>query len=720
MNYLYSALFLVTPLLMFHKTSELFEFNKMLFIYLISGAVATIWLSRMIVHKRIILKNTLFSPLLLAFLSSQILSTVFSIDKWTSFFGYYGRFNGGLLSIIAYIVLYQAFVSNFSGDQIKKAVHNIFNFSLIGSVLVMLWGLPSKFGYDFSCLLFTGNLDVGCWTEQFKPTIRVFSTLGQPNWFGAYLAINFFIGLYFYTRAARNNKRVPIYAVYMLLTTIMLFYTRSRSTLLAVAAGLIMFMLYIFVKHRKKLVDKAFRMPIGLLIVSMLSAVIIAKTGISSIDKLIPFSSKQPTGTTQQDVRGGSVKEPQNLLITDSFTIRKIVWHGGYTLGLKYPFFGTGVETYAYAYNFVRPTAHNNTSEWDYVYNKAHNEFINYFATTGFIGLGTYTLFLGVVLSQVVYILRKKNDLSTSEELVVVTCLSAFITIIVTNFFGFSITVTNLYLYILPACMISITSKKLFELPQKNTGSLSTQQKRMLMGTAVGMVLCVVYVMRYFFADVDYAYGDNLSNVQDYGGSLNKLYSAYNARNEHVYADKISSVLAQLALIQASTEGDMNCVSHKNELKPCPELVAYYEKVALDGSPMNPLYYRTISRNGILLYQATGDESYFNTAVEALHKARQLAPTDPRYPYTLALFYLAKIENTKSPTQDEVRLFENKALPTIDFAIQLKPDYRDGIYAKVLILKQLKRNAEAKQLIESYLDTYNASDEQFIEERNGL
>lgn len=691
----------------------------MLFIYLISGAVIAIWLSRMIIHKRIILKNTLFSPLLLAFLSSQILSTIFSIDRWTSFFGYYGRFNGGLLSIIAYVLLYQAFVSNFSGEQLKKAVQDIFKYSLLGSVLVMVWGLPSKFGYDFSCLLFTGNLDVGCWTEQFKPTIRVFSTLGQPNWLGAYLAINFFIGLYFYVRSARDTKKVSFYAAYMFLTTMMLLYTRSRSTLMAVALGLILFMTYVIAKHRSKLLDHVYRTPVSLLVISLIFALVIAKTGITSVDRFLPFSS-QKTSEIMQDIEERGTEKTQKLLITDSFTIRKIVWQGGYTLGLKYPLFGTGVETYAYAYNFVRPTAHNNTSEWDYVYNKAHNEFINYFATTGFVGLGTYLLFLGVVLSQIVYAFRKKNDLSTSEELFLIACASAYITIIITNFFGFSISVTNLYLYILPACMMSLTSKKLFDTPQKSTGQLSTQQKRMLAGIGFGMALFVIYVMSYLFADMDYAYGDTLSSAQDYGGSLKKLYSAYNARGEHIYADKISSVLAQITLLQATSQEDANCVSHKNELKPCPELVAYYEQAALAGSPMNPLYYRTVSRNGILLYQATGDEKYYLGAIEALNKARQLAPTDPRYPYTLALFYLAKFENTKAPTQEDRRSFENRAIPIIDFALQLKPDYRDAMYAKVLILKQVKRNDEAKQLIESYLQSYDAKDEQFLKELNGL
>ncbi|MEK9179052.1 MAG: O-antigen ligase family protein, partial [Patescibacteria group bacterium] len=92
-------------------------------------------------------------------------------------------------------------------------------------------------------------------------------------------------------------------------------------------------------------------------------------------------------------------------LATDSIVIRKLVWQGAVKLGLKYPLFGTGVETFAYAYNFTRPAAHNQTSEWDFVYNKAHNELLNYFANTGFFGLFSYLLLFGAFLIPAVKIL---------------------------------------------------------------------------------------------------------------------------------------------------------------------------------------------------------------------------------------------------------------------------------------------------------------------------
>ena len=67
---------------------------------------------------------------------------------------------------------------------IKKSFYAI----LSSALLVVLWGLPSHFGYDPTCLLFRGTFDVSCWTSDFQPKIRIFSTLGQPDWMAAYLA----------------------------------------------------------------------------------------------------------------------------------------------------------------------------------------------------------------------------------------------------------------------------------------------------------------------------------------------------------------------------------------------------------------------------------------------------------------------------------------------------------------------------------------------------
>src|SRR3989344_385089 len=105
-------LFLIVPLILFSKTSEIFEFNKMVFVYAISSIILFFWFGKMIVDKRFIFRRTILDLPLIIFLGSQVISTLLSIDVRTSIFGYYSRFNGGLLSSISYIFLYWAYVSN--------------------------------------------------------------------------------------------------------------------------------------------------------------------------------------------------------------------------------------------------------------------------------------------------------------------------------------------------------------------------------------------------------------------------------------------------------------------------------------------------------------------------------------------------------------------------------------------------------------------------------
>ncbi|MBI1863656.1 hypothetical protein HYS03_00365 [Candidatus Woesebacteria bacterium] len=89
---LFNILFLITPFVVYSKTSELFEFNKMVFIYLLTILIVASWVIKMILEKKFIFKRTALDIPLLLFLLSQIISTLLSINPHTSIFGYYSRF----------------------------------------------------------------------------------------------------------------------------------------------------------------------------------------------------------------------------------------------------------------------------------------------------------------------------------------------------------------------------------------------------------------------------------------------------------------------------------------------------------------------------------------------------------------------------------------------------------------------------------------------------
>ncbi|MFH1840737.1 MAG: hypothetical protein ABH807_01075, partial [Candidatus Shapirobacteria bacterium] len=171
MKQLFYALFFLTPLAMTPFNSELFEFNKMLAVYLLTILIGAVWAVRMIKEKKIIFQRTPLDLFLIIFLLTQILAFFFSIDRHTSFWGYYGRWNGGLLSTFCYLLLYWALVSNLNPKNILLTVRYL----LFATAIVALYGITQHFG-----------IDKNLWVQDVQN--RVFSTLGQPNWLAAYLA----------------------------------------------------------------------------------------------------------------------------------------------------------------------------------------------------------------------------------------------------------------------------------------------------------------------------------------------------------------------------------------------------------------------------------------------------------------------------------------------------------------------------------------------------
>jgi len=112
-EYSFYALFLLVHLVLTSDTSELFEFNKMWLTFGLTILIAAAWFTKMILQRKIYIQRTPLDIPIGLFLLSQIISTIFSWDTHVSLWGYYSRFNGGLLSILSYIFLYYALVSNF-------------------------------------------------------------------------------------------------------------------------------------------------------------------------------------------------------------------------------------------------------------------------------------------------------------------------------------------------------------------------------------------------------------------------------------------------------------------------------------------------------------------------------------------------------------------------------------------------------------------------------
>lgn len=675
----------------------------MWFVFGMSLAIAFLWGAKMIIRKRFEIRKTPLDIPILLFLLSQIISTVLSVDQHTSFWGYYSRFNGGLLSTISYIFLYYAFATNLvkTDDENERPIsYFLLTISLLAGLVVTLWGIPSHFGVDFTCLFFRGSPDTSCWTASFQPTVRIFSTLGQPNWLGTYLAalIPIALGFGFLKLADKNKLSSILYLLLSFLFFVALLFSRSQSSFVGLAVGMIFFLAVLIFKnlnHVKKIGKNNFSKYLIAIVAVFLVTNFLIGDPVNGLNKITTLNGLQSIFVHKQITNAPTDKgdaQASDIRIggSESGDIRLIVWQGALKLFQEHPLFGTGVETFAYTYYGVKPLAHNLTSEWDYLYNKAHNEYLNYLATTGIFGLGTYLLFIGFFYFYVVkQILRKSEN---EYFPISIGIAGGFLAMLVSNFFGFSVVVINLFIFTFPIFFLDLENrkslKKVFAIPK----TYEEKNEKIYPFQTIGIVVLLLIALYYEFflfnfwrADQKYALGYNLDHASEYGQGYQPLADAVKMLpQEDLYKDELSINMATISLLLADQKSATEAAAAGQQAKALSDYVN-------QKHPNNIVYLKTRARVFFALSEI--DPTYLDQAIATIEQARQLAPTDAKLAYNEGLFYQQKEDL-------------DNAVKYINQAISLKPNYGDAYYSLALIYGDLakKNPAQAAEFREKEKD----------------
>lgn len=702
--FLFHALLLIIPLFFTTANDELFEFNKIILLYIFTALIVGTWIMRMIADNVVYWKKTPFDLPIGIFFCSQIISTVLSIHPNTSIFGYYTRFNGGLLSLFSYLALYYAFVNTFE----KKEIAGFIGTTLYAGLISSLYAFVEHFGHSPSCLFITGNFDVSCWIQDVKS--RVFGTFGQPNWLAAYLImlIPFLVSRVTAAWMSRQTWIVLWNAILLSIFLSTLLFTQSRSGILGLGVGGVVYVGVIAwcawknfsirhrdgegsslqlpfqhsalsaqpltKKERKKLEKRvqhvipdsvSFSSVLAPLLLTVCIGVGLAlifgtpvTPSFATIIKKLQMQTKTeqvqspdasskaaPTGGTQLEVGG-----------TESGVIRAVVWKGAIAVWKRHPLFGSGVETFAYSYYKDRPMEHNTVSEWDFLYNKAHNEFLNYLATTGLVGLLSYMLLIGWVS---LWILRNSHQ----HPLFAGALLFGYTALHVSNFFGFSTVVVSLLFYLVPALGLLVLLE--------NTDRATPQHATLSGYQWVGILLtaCVsIYVatipLNMWRADASYAEAKRLLAAGKGDHSLKEIQKAITispvAQGE--FQEELGHITSELSIsAYKQQQGTMSADLGEMAIRATDEM--------LQLNPRHLNFYKSRARVLLTLSQIAPD--LMKEVLNILNKAQDLAPTDAKLVYNRALLH-------------EQLGDKEQAVVLMKQALEMKPNY-DGAW------DQLKR-----------------------------
>ncbi len=399
---LLNILVFFTPLIFVGGTHEQFEFPKMYFVYVLGITIIWIFLLKKILLSE---KIKLPSKTILAFVGVYILSSIFSTHPYTSFWGYYTRFNGGLSSILTFVGVYTVIINELNKNQLNQLIKTA-GFSLIP---IGLYALTQY-----------AQITPNIWKKD--PTLRAFSTLGQPNWLSAYTVVLIY---YVFGQTLKAKNQISVFGWYVLfcLSFFTLWITYSVSGIIAFVLGTLLLVII-----DKKTIVKNKKISVALLLTCLgisllnpgifkerMSDVLIDAKQILTIKRV---SAAQPT------------KPNTNHTISDAGFIRLSLWKSSINLGtssFKNMLVGTGPSTFAYEFQKFRPKELNYSSEWDFVFNKPHNYYIEIFTNLGLLGLVTYLI-----------LISKTKGIQNNY------LIAGLVAFFVTNFFGWPSVSTTL------------------------------------------------------------------------------------------------------------------------------------------------------------------------------------------------------------------------------------------------------------------------------------
>ena len=309
-----------------------------------------------------------------------------------------------------FLGLYTVLKNEFNKNQIK----HLAEIACLSLIPISTYAILQHYG-------FTTNV----WKSD--PTERAFSTFGQPNLLAAYVTmlIPIILGKTFgvFEKYSVYAKQKVLWLCLYLVSFATMWFAQSLSGLLGFAVGTVAF---VYMNWEKlKLHLDTFTLLILISITFTLLNPGIFKERLNDF-----YIDIQNLLKVQAQQLNNPIAEQHT--VSDAGYIRQYLWEGTMSLitsSSKIALIGTGPETFPYAFQKHRPEELNYSSEWNFVFNKPHNYYLELFSNIGLIGL-TFYLFI------IVKSISRKDAFFTPSLLALYA----------TNFFGWpTVAVTLLF-----------------------------------------------------------------------------------------------------------------------------------------------------------------------------------------------------------------------------------------------------------------------------------
>ncbi len=602
------GLVVIAPLWMLTSTAQMFELEKIALIRFFALFMTALF---MILHleKRCWpdLSRPLVRPVLLYF-ATYTLATLVSKTPQASFWGSYFRSQGWITTacyLSIFLITSKIFRTN---EKIRRLLMT----AALGSLPVVLYAFLQHQG-----------LDPLTWQDMAYGT-RVFSTLGQPNLLGTYLAILIPTSCAL-VWLSQEPWQKAVFSLLAIVQSVILLWTGSRGALVGLLAGLVMLLILATQTSRQRLL---LFMTTATLTAAFLLAVTVPSSLHTYLERTLRLSS--PSADNRVYFLQGAIRGIED---------RPLLGHGSESMYSTFPLY------YDARIALVDGV--------DSMPDRTHNELADIAYTTGILGLLAY-LFLLVRAGRHLILLRTS---STTGQPLLIGLASALGAYLVSVQFSFGTSVSYLLFWLLLGLISSLASRS--DLTQNAVRSHPTSSSPVRYFAYIVLVLitlavCIRIAVLPILADskAKTAIDHEKQDEQEQAAELwHQAWSLAPEQPRYAY----QTIMAHIR--SAAQAGQKDPALEISKARNVLKSIAEHE-------PLDSQYYRILA----LLSAAEATFSIdpaaaLNDAAEAYNQALALAPQRSELHDELGLIYLqqGKLSEAEAEFQRALDLFPSPA-----------------------------------------------------------
>lgn len=675
------ALGFLLPWLFTTTTSEFYETAKNSFLIICVAVISILWVVKFLIRKKITFVRTVFDLPIVFYMFSKTVSTIFSIYKPASIWGYHSSLSGGFISEISLIILYYAIVNNVTSKVgIRKILKSIVlsGFLLAGFTVCKSF---SVFGSSFSYLV-ENNANLSFLNE------KSFTPIGNSNALAAYFATLLPICIYFLSTKVEKKigKKMLLIVGIVLVLLAMGITSFSENTFVSliywsVVVGVCVFVFILKYKENKSVLS--FFVPI---ILALLFSVFLGTSSEfrNKIDSNIEF---QKTNISSFDTDWS--------VITGMFSEYKVK---GFLVG-------SGLDTYAYNYPRFRPEEQNYGITWYENYTTPISKVFSLISNSGLIGLAAFLLFFAFL----VLFFRKVFCLEENKTTLLFMCLSLIVFCLLNFLFHATISVVSIF-WIISAVLISLYQASVKGLREEKEVYLSVSKGGSSIDEEVGVFSYLAsFVLISLLVGGIFIVGRSFHSEVNYKSSLKALESGKLGKandniilaikkfgNRDYYHRQFASVGFLTFKEFVETENDEENDAYENYQSYLINLIERELEKAIELNDLNVKNWESTAAIYKQLTEYTGGKMYGTHTLTAASKAVELNPYNPDNYLILGFVY--------QHNSDEK--LQKQAEGVYVQALRLRPDYLLTILTFGNYLESNERFDEAVLLYQTSINNY--------------